>query len=41
MVNSVKIGEDDKPIIRKIGNIDVFSHSTTDTSRDMHKKENL
>jgi HSP20 family protein len=35
---SVKIGEDGKPIIRKFGNIDVFSNSITDISHDIHEK---
>ena len=35
---SVKIGEDGKPIIRKFGNIDVFSNSITNISHDIHEK---
>jgi HSP20 family protein len=35
---SVKIGEDDKPIIRKFGNVDVFSHSITDSSHDAQEE---
>jgi HSP20 family protein len=35
---SVKIGEDSKPVIRKFGNIDVFSHSITDTSSDRQEE---
>jgi HSP20 family protein len=35
---SVKIGEDGKPIIRKFGNVDVFSHSITDSSHDTQQE---
>lgn len=35
---SVKIGEDGKPIIRKFGNVDIFSHSVTDSSHDIQQK---
>lgn len=35
---SVKIGEDGKPIIRKFGNVDIFSHSVTDSSHDTQQK---
>jgi HSP20 family protein len=35
---SVKIGEDGKPIIRKFGNVDVFSHSIIDSSHDTQQK---
>lgn len=35
---SVKIGEDGKPIIRKFGNVDVFSHSITDSSQNAQEE---
>src|SRR5215211_2615342 len=35
---SVKIGEDGKPIIRKFGNVDVFSNSITDSSHDRQEE---
>ena len=35
---SVKIGEDGKPIIRKFGNVDVFSHSITNSSHDTQQE---
>ena len=35
---SVKISEDSKPVIRKFGNIDVFSHLITDTSSDRQEE---
>src|SRR5829696_4853026 len=35
---SVKIGEDGKPIIRKFGNVDVFSNSVTDSSHDRQEE---
>ena len=35
---SVKIGEDGKPIIRKFENVDVFSHSITDSSHDTQQE---
>ena len=35
---SVKIGEDGKPIIRKFGNVDVFSHSINDSSHDTQQE---
>lgn len=35
---SVKIGEDGKPIIRKFGNVDVFSHSIIDSSHDKQQE---
>ncbi len=35
---SVKIGEDGKPIIRKFGNVDVFSYSITDSSHDKQQE---
>jgi HSP20 family protein len=35
---SVKIGEDNKPIIRKFGNVDVFSHSITDSSHNAQEE---
>ena len=36
---SVKIGEEDgKPIIRKFGNVDVFSHSIIDSSHDTQQE---
>ena len=35
---SVKIGEDNKLIIRKFGNVDVFSHTLTDSSHDAQEE---